>query len=127
VGGVNPTPFHLGNNLNSKVFVFDDTCTYDRTLLESGITLLNAPAATNQPSVGGYVAHQSAGIYLTGNLTGTLTVHSNAWNLITATNGMLNFDTRYHVSSNGYPVTIYMSNTVPFIYYETDASGGILP
>ena len=61
------------------------------------------------------------------NLYAPLTLHSNVWNLATATNGMLNFDTRFHVSSNGFPVDIYQSNGVPFIYYETSQQGGILP
>ncbi len=52
---------------------------------------------------------------------------SNAWSTAASiTNVMPNFATA-EVSSNGFPVKIYMSNAVPFIYYETPAQGGILP
>ena len=55
-------------------------------------------------------------------------VTSNSWAVTSSiTNSMSNFSTARGVSSNGVPVDIYMSNGVPFIYYETSVNGGILP
>jgi hypothetical protein len=51
------------------------------------------------------------------------TIHSNAWALATATNGMLNWDRRL-TSSNGPTVEIWISNGVPFVYF-TGTSGGV--
>ena len=58
---------------------------------------------------------------------GVLTVNSNAWNLVTATNGMANFAWRFNVLSNATPVNIWNSNGVAFVYYQYIGSGTILP
>lgn len=41
--------------------------------------------------------------------------YSNIWNLASATNGMINFETRFNVNSNGVPVDIYINNGIPVI------------
>jgi hypothetical protein len=70
----------------------------------------------------------SAALTVAGSMTASAyDVYSNAWNLNLATNGMPNFCTRFNVSSNGFPVNIYMSNGTPFIYYTAIPGGGTLP
>jgi hypothetical protein len=57
----------------------------------------------------------------------SLIINSNAWNLVTATNGAKNFST-VMTTSNGVLTFIYCSNGVAFHYFiEQGGSGGIIP
>ena len=73
-------------------------------------------------SVGGTIFANGSGI-----TAFSMTVNSNAWNLVTATNGMANFAWRFNVLSNATPVNIWNSNGVAFVYYQYIGSGTILP
>ena len=67
------------------------------------------------------------GAALKGSFAGTFICVSNSWNLFNATNRAPNFATIFHVSSNGVPTDIYMSNGVPFFYNELGNGNVIIP
>jgi hypothetical protein len=79
----------------------------------SGLTNLNASQLSG-----------AASTFTVGN---SLIINSNAWNLVTATNGAENFAT-VMTTSNGVLTFIYCSNGVAFPYFiEQGGSGGIIP
>ncbi len=120
------------NNVQSVVVTWSFAAQYWGNPGTLCVTVSNgvpSPAGTRIVVATNYAAtaNQDA-VYVAGGVTASYyDVLSNSWSLNLATNGMLNFSTRLHVSSNGVPVNIYESNGVPMIYYETVPGGGTLP
>jgi hypothetical protein len=90
-------------------------------------TILQGVVNGNGAGLTNLNASQLSGAANTFTAGNSLIINSNAWNLVTATNGAENFST-VMTTSNGVLTFIYCSNGVAFPYFiEQGGSGGIIP
>lgn len=128
-------PYPYATNLQGGIVVITNTGTSvtitlapSSGLLSSitanslGINLVTAPC-TQTFSPAGFIL--SSNIYVGSGYSGVV-VNSNHWSLASVTNNVPNFGTIL-TSSNGYPVAVYSSNGVAFVYYLLGQGSQIIP